>query len=257
MSLSRMLISLFLGLALAGCASSGGGRLSGDTVAEQNRQAAQVHTELGQRYMQRGQLETALEKLEKALQFDPGYVPAHTLIAILYERINKLGLAEKHYRKAASLAPDEGGVNNNLAQFLCKRGKVNEAMQFFRQAVADPFYKTPVLAYTNAGTCLLRVHRPAEAEEQLRQALAIRSNDPEALYQMARAMTQQQDYFRARAFIQRFEAVAPPRPEALLLGYTIETNLGEQEAARKYAKALRSKFPDSDQARSLQGKMNP
>ena len=46
-----------------------------------------MHTELGQQYMQQGKLEIALENLNKALSFDPGYVDAHTVIAVLYERI--------------------------------------------------------------------------------------------------------------------------------------------------------------------------
>jgi type IV pilus assembly protein PilF len=58
--------------------------------ADQALEAARVHTELGQRYMANGDLQTALEKLTLALKFDPNYAPAHTVIAVLYERINNL-----------------------------------------------------------------------------------------------------------------------------------------------------------------------
>ncbi len=253
-----VLLLILLVLALSACTSSHNGSTRSSTLpqesaADQRRSAAEVHTELGQRYMQRGQLEQALEKLEKALGFDPNYMPAHTVIAVLYERIGKPALAEKHYRKAVALAPDKGSPNNNLGQFLCRVGKVDESLPYFSKAVSDPFYKTPTVAYLNAGTCLLKINKPAQATTQLRSALAISPDNADALFQMARALVQQNDFFHARAFIQRFEALGQPRPEALMLGYTIEMGLGELEIARQYGKKLQDQFPESDQARSLQG----
>lgn len=244
---------------IAGCASTGPAvrnrdqALPQESAATQRRNAAEIHTELGQRYMQRGQLKTALGKLQKALSFDASYVPAHTVIAVLYARIGKPALAEKHYRRAQKLAPTKGSVNNNLGQFLCKMGRVRESLIYFGNALDDPFYKTPGVALVNAGTCLARINRLDEAIAKFNAALAINPADADALLAMAKALTGKQDYFHARAFIERFTDLRQPRPAALLLGYTIETQLGEREAARKYANELREKFPDSPQARSLQG----
>ena len=254
-------LGVVLACALLSACSSGGGtrqsQLPQESASEQARNAAEVHTELGQRYLERGQLEPALAKLRKALAFDPDYVPAHTVIAVLYERIGKLGNAEQEYRKAVQLAPNKGATNNNLGQFLCKIGKIDESLGYFAKAVADPFYQTPAAAYLNAGTCLLKIGQPARAVTQLRSALAINPDDADALFQMANALAQQKDYFHARAFIQRFEALGKPRPESLLLGYQIERGLGELEIARQYAKKLQDQFPESDQARSLQGQTSP
>lgn len=219
---------------------------------EQKRiNAARVHTELGRRYMQRGNLELALEKLTTALEFKPDYVPAHTVIAVLYQRIGRLAQAEQHYRRAVQLDPDKGIVNNNLGQFLCRTGHIDESLQYFHKAVTDPFYDTPQAAYVNAGTCLMNVNRPGDAATQLRQALALAPTDAEALYQMANALAAQNDFFHARAFIQRFDALGRPNPAALALGYRIETGLGEREAAQRYATQLRDEFPESEQARNL------
>lgn len=243
---------LLIVLLLAGCAGSNtrSGVQSG--AASEQLKAAEVHTELGQRYMERGQLETALEKLRKALSFDSSYVPAHTVIAVLYERIGNVTLAERHYRRAQQLEPDKGSTNNNLGQFLCRSGHAEESLAYFERAVADPFYRTPAAAQLNAGTCLLRLQRPADAVVKLREALALEPENADALFQMAHALVQQDDFFHARAFVQRFDALGQPNPAALLLGYTIETSLGERDAARDYARKLRDLFPDSPQARGLQ-----
>src|ERR1700754_634669 len=130
MRLERWGMLAALAFACAGCVGDGSG-LKASTAADDRAKGAEVHTELGQRYMQNGDLKGAMEKLQKALQFDPKYVPAHTVIAVLYERINDPASAELHYRKAIELEPKTGSNNNNLAVFLCKQGRAAEAKPYF------------------------------------------------------------------------------------------------------------------------------
>jgi len=256
MRFDRALVFSLL-LPLAGCvttqtdSSSLGKSMPQASKAEQAQDAARIHTELGQRYMANGDLQTALEKLTKALQFDPGYAPAHTVIAVLYERINKLPEAEQHYRKAVALEPGKGAPNNNLGVFLCHTGKIAEASQYFQKAVADPFYQTPDVALTNAGVCQLRANDVARAEASFRDAIARNPNNAEALFQLANTLYLHEDAFRARAFLQRFDALGQPTAASLKLGHDIETRLGNPEGARTYSKRLLSQFPDSEQAHTL------
>ncbi|WP_243649291.1 type IV pilus biogenesis/stability protein PilW [Luteibacter rhizovicinus] len=241
---------LAVALASVGCAGGGGG-LREPTSADKRSEGAQVHTELGQRYMQNGDLQGALEKLNKALQFDPNYPPAHTVIAVLYERINDNANAELHYRRAVELEPKKGAANNNLAVFLCKEGKVPEAQGYFQRALADPFYATPDLAMGNAGTCLLKTQDLDGAEVWFRKALEKNPSNVDALYQVAHVLYLKNDAFRARAFLQRYEALGAVSPDSLKLGHDIELRLGNGEVARDYAKRLRDRFPDSEPARAL------
>lgn len=257
MRLDRVLVSAGLALAMAGCVStgtngSGSTPIPHTTKAEKREEGARIHTELAQQYMANGDLQDAMVKLNKALQFDPNYVPAHTVLAVVYERINDMPNAELHYRKAASLAPDKGDTNNNLGWFLCNReGKTTEAMPYFQKAVADPFYQTPALAWSNAGICLTRANDFAGAEADFRKALAIDPQDPGALYQLANVLYLQNDAFRARAFIQRFDALGQPSAASLKLGHDIESRLGNRDAALNYGRRLQSQFPDSEQAHAL------
>ncbi|WP_266181819.1 type IV pilus biogenesis/stability protein PilW [Dyella humicola] len=259
MRLDRILLSAGVAILLAGCVSTttntAGGlstKIPRTTKADQKEEGARVHTELGQQYMQNGNLQDALVKLNKALEFDPNYVPAHTVIAVLYERINDLPNAELHYRKAQSLAPGKGDTNNNLGWFLCsKEGKAAEAVPYFQKAVADPFYQTPSLAWTNAGTCLMRGQDYAGAETDFRKALQIDPMNGETLYQLANVLYLQGDAFRARAFVQRLDALNQPTAPGLKLGHDIEARLGNRDAALNYGRRLQSQFPDSEQARAL------
>ena len=251
-----------LALALAGCVTTttGGGlgsKLAHSSRSEQAEEAARIHTELGQQYMANGDLQTALEKLTKALQFDADYAPAHTVMAVLDERINRPEEAERHYRRALELEPDKGGPNNNLGVFLCRVGKGEEAIRRFRKALKDPFYQTPDVALTNEGICQLRMGDRTGAEASLRQAVDFNPRNGEALLKLANLLYLDNDAFRARAFVQRFEALGQPSAEALKLGYDIETRLGNKEAAQTYRRRLQSQFPDSEQAHALDATVSP
>lgn len=250
-------IIMFIALAAAfallpGCGSATlEGTVKQDNPATQRQEAARVHTELGQKYLQQGKLEIALEKLNKALSFDPDFVDAHTVLAVLYERIGNVAKAEEHYKRAAELKPKGGNENNNYGTFLCKLGRYQEAETYFDRAIADPFYQTPAIALTNSGTCLLQAGKRDEAENRLRLALEQRPNDSEALFQLASVLYEKGEYFKARAFVQRFEANAKPRADALMLGRNIELKLGNGTAAGDYTRRLLKGFPDSQQARAL------
>jgi type IV pilus assembly protein PilF len=238
---------------LAACQTTGGGRVH-DTRNEKAEDAARIRVALGQRYMEQGQLKVALENLQKALQYDDKYVDAHTVIAVLYERIGNIDEAGKHYRRAVELAPKSGDTNNNYGQFLCAKGQYDEAQKYYAQAMRDPFYKTPAVLYANAGVCLVDHGgglRLDDAETDFRRALEADSGNAIALFYMAKLLYAKADYFHARAFIQRFEALGHPDPVALLLARDIEIKLGHDDAARGYAERLRKDFPDSQQTRSL------
>ena len=96
------------GLLLGGCGNTASSPVTKEDPKTQRQEAARVHTELGQKYLQQGKSEIALEKLNKALEFDPDYVDAHTVIAVLYESINDQAKAEEHYRRAVQLKPKGG-----------------------------------------------------------------------------------------------------------------------------------------------------
>jgi len=254
MRLDRILLAACLAAALTACTTTGTDPGPNPRVAQSDnaQEGARVHTELAQSYMQNGDLQGALTKLNKALSFDPNFVPAHTVMAVLDERIGNQAEAEKHYRKAVALAPDKGDTNNNLGAFLCKTGRGTEAAQYFQKAVTDPFYQTPALAWTNAGRCVESGGGDvAAAEEDYRKAIALDPQNAEALLRISSLLFQQNDAFRARAFLQRYDALEQPSPAGLKLGHDIELRLGNKDAARNYSRRLQSQFPDSEQARAI------
>jgi len=246
MNMSKRLILLFTVLILvSACASQ---QADDPYEKSQSRKAAESNTSLGLEYMNRGQYEVALGKLKKAVKADPGYAPGQTVLAVLYERIGEMDLAGKHYHKAYEADPTNGDVNNNYGTYLCKTGKEDKAIEHFLIALDDPFYSSPSVALTNAGSCALGKGDMLAANDYLRRALKIEPEFPDALMAMVRLNYEQQNYLKSRAFLQRYEAVASHDATSLLLAYKIETASGDTKAASKYKRVLEATFPKSDQA---------
>lgn len=210
-------------------------------------EAARVNTELGVAYAREGQFDVAQEKLERALQQNANYAPAHSTLAIVYQQRRDPVKAEEHYRRALRLSPRDPHTRNNFGVFLCGQGRVDEAEALFLQAASDPDYREPEAAYTNAGVCARRVPDLDRAEKHFREALALQPKHAEALAQMASLYFDRKDYLRARAYLQRYEQVGPPTAVTLWIGAKVEFALGDELAASDYARRLKSQFPESEE----------
>jgi len=256
----RVVLAL-LGLGVAACSHDpqimeppGSNTMSkvSEKAARTPQESAKVWVQLGQHYLELGKLQIAKDDLLKALKFDPKSVDAHTVLATLYDRVGDRTSAEQHYREAADLSPTTGATNNNYALYLCKLGKFDQAQKRFDVAKADGFYTSQDLVYLNSGTCILLAKGSRDAAEaDFRRAIEINPNNAQALYQLASVLYEKDDYFKARAFIQRYDALNQPSPDALLLARNIEVKLGNAEGARDYGQRLRDQFPESAQTHSL------
>jgi len=242
--------------ALVGCAttnsSQSDARRSGSAVDRVSPvRAAEVNTRLGVGYLERGDIQVAMEKLELAVEQDPKHVPAHLALGIVYQSIDRDDQALSHLETAVELAPDDGGAHNSYAVLLCQVGRYKEADRHFRAALNDPFYATPDVALANAGACARRDGRNEEAERYLREALEYDPRSRTALFNMARLSFEQGESLRARAFLQRLEAVGGLGAQALLLAVQVERSLGSTAIAEGYARTLTERYPDSPQASQL------
>ena len=167
---SRVALLAAMGILVAACGNSNEIRKISppksdtsvsETKEEKKKDAARIYVELGQRYMEQGKLDFAMENLNKALDRDPSYVDAHTVIGVLYERIGNAKAAEEHYSKAVQLAPKSGDVNNNYGQFLCATGKYAQSIPYFTAAIVVPSWATVAAVAVVKATAETWSRRPA------------------------------------------------------------------------------------------------
>ncbi len=249
--------ALFLGALvfvaqLTGCASGDVSDVTPQSLAERIS-AAETQVNLGVGYLQNGHTELALERFERALRFNPKCASAHTSMGVLYEQISQPELAEKNYRLATQLEPKKGDVRNNFGQFLCRVGRYDEADAQFKSALADPFYKTPALAASNAGKCARAAGHLEAAEQYLRVALKQNPDMKEAFLPLAGLLFARGQSMNARAFLQRYEASGLLQDaEFLKLAVQVEEKLGDAKAAAAYRDRLSNEFPSPENARSTE-----
>ncbi len=211
--------------------------------------AANANVQLGVGYLRQGNLAVAQQVLERAYAQNPKDPNVHTALGLLYERLAQPERADDHYGRAVKLAPQDPEVLNNYAVFLCRRGQAPRGEKMFLQAAANPLYRTPEVALTNAGVCARAAGRTVEAEQYLRRALALKPAFADALLPLAEISLAKGNAFNARAFLERLLAAAPASAEALALGMRIETAAGDTAAVQSYRERLAREFPQSAAAR--------
>jgi type IV pilus assembly protein PilF len=239
----RYISVLLLGFMLAACSSPS--TKADDSPQMDLEEAARINTQLGMDYLRQGNLASAEEKLKRALTQDPDLADAHVVLAILYSRKGQDDVADKHFREALSLAPNNPDALNNYGTFLCSRKRIADGEKYFIRAAQNPEFKRPELAWTNAAVCL-REAQPEKSEQYLREALKANPGYPDALAQFALICYRKSDYLRARAFLQRYEAVAQPSPQTLWVRAKTEAALGDAAAAIRYEQQLKTQFPEVD-----------
>jgi tetratricopeptide (TPR) repeat protein len=91
--------------------------------------------ELAKLYLQRSELDRAIEQYNSALAQNPNQARPHMLLGTLYDEQKKYGLSEQHYREALKINPEFAPAANNLAYLLAENSKdINEAFNYARIA---------------------------------------------------------------------------------------------------------------------------
>jgi type IV pilus assembly protein PilF len=239
----RLTVLALATLALAACA----------TPAQQQRSndAAAINTRLGIEYMRRGDLALAKEKLDKAVSQDSGSADVHAARAELFVRMGQNDDADSEFRRALGLAPRDPSIENSYAVFLCSHGRTDDGVKRFLEAARNPLYKTPEVAYSNAGVCLRVAKRDDEAALNFNRALQINSNYSEAAFQLATLQFERGQLPAARSQVDGYLANHEATADLLLLGVRVARAQGDRMGAVGYARRLQRDFAGSDQARAL------
>lgn len=246
----RVLFVLLAVFLLAGCASSKGG---GEPSASQRaRDVAAIHTELSAAYYGRGQYAIALQELGVALQADSSYAPAYNVRGLIRMSLHEDEQAEADFRRSIKLDKAYSDAYNNFGWFLCQRGRAQESLAQFQEALKNPLYATPEVAYANAGSCALKAGDVALAESNLQRALVMRPGMAEALYGLAEVNFFRADFASAKSYLFRFQqSMRELNAEQLWLAVRIERKMRDHNSEASYALQLNKRFPESREAQLL------
>jgi type IV pilus assembly protein PilF len=239
---------------LAGCAGQPAGESSvqASQAETESRQRARAFTELATAYYGRGQYKISLDELRKAITADSRFGPAYNIYGLIYMELAEDRLAEENFRRAIELDRGDSEARNNYGWFLCTRGRYDEGLEQFTQALRNPIYASPEQAMTNAGLCAELKGDLALAEANLQRSLKLQPDNPVTLLKLAGMRYRQGQLAETQRLLQRHAELAPPTAESLWLGVRVERRLGDREQEAAYGLQLRKRFPGAPETRRLQ-----
>lgn len=250
------LMALVVGM-LAGCQSNqtrDEGDATGQMGSLQDHGPADVYVDLAIAYLQQRQFQVAMHNARKAVMVAPRDSAAHNALALVHQALGQAAQAEQHFSEAVRLDPKNPFANNAFGSFLCGQKRYEEADRHFSQAIANPLNPQRWVPLTNAGACASSKGDSEAAELYWRRALQINPRFAPALKRMAQVSFDKQIYLSARAYLQRYLEVAPHTADTLWLGIQTERILGDKDQLASYELLLREGFPDSLEARNLEGR---
>ena len=115
-------------------------------------------------------------EFRRAIELKPGYSTAHEWYALFLAMHKRLDESLREMKIALELDPMSVAVNNGLGRVYHYRGEIDKAVaQFQRTLLIDPGYGE---SYFSLSMAYLRMHRYAEAEDQMTKALELTGRRP-------------------------------------------------------------------------------
>lgn len=196
------------------------------------------YTEEGIRAMTHGRTERGLRYLRRAVDLNPGHVPAACNLARALGQVGQLEEALDTVARAVQLAPDEFAPRDLAAMLLMRSGQMPAAMEQWREALRiRPDF---IPAMNNIGSALLMNAAPAEALPLFDRALQVDPANTLALYNKATALSALGRSGEALSVYQEAVQRRPDFAEAYVgMGMALERMGQVQRAAAAYQEALR------------------
>ncbi|MBL8392204.1 MAG: tetratricopeptide repeat protein [Candidatus Accumulibacter sp.] len=206
---------------------------------------------LGAAASERGQLDTAIKQIERAIELAPKAANFHNSLGAVYQKQQRFAKAEAAFRRAAEVEPQLAQAHYNLGNTLAEQGRLADAeASHVRALEIDP---NSADGHYNLGCALQGQGRVAEAEARYRRALEINPDFAAAHCNLGNALKNQGKFVEAEACYRRALEVQPDLVEAYSnLGNAFNARGRLTEAEACYRKALAIN-PDYAYARYVLG----
>lgn len=228
-------------LFLGGCVSEGG---NPKRSVDKNK-SLDLHIQLAQGYIDRGNRESARHHLRKAAEINSNSPEAMETLARLYQLEGESKLAEETFRKAIRAKKNFTLARNNFGVFLFSARRYEEALEQFELAASDLDYNGRAAALVNVGRTALLLGKNDRAKAAFEHASVLDRNSSDAHIELAEINFRLNEYARAKEHLDRFQASGQQSPRALLLGIRLERVFGNKDKEASYLLVLKNRFPYS------------
>lgn len=181
--------------------------------------------------LSQGQTETAARIATEILRLSPTSLDALEVKALCEAEQGDDAAAEATLRRAIALAPSRRWHYGDLARLLLRLGRLDEAEQVARAALASSADNAD--AHAILGSLLNDRGAPFEAAEHFRQALALAGPHPQLLTGLGLALLRQGRLEEARPVLENAAAADATALESLAYLAELEERLGRFKEAER------------------------
>ena len=126
---------------------------------------------LGNSYMDVGNIEQALVAIERAVEINPSLAECRTNLGNIYLKKDRIEDAINQYRAALQINPADAKTHNNLGNAYTKAGRLDDAISEYSESLElDPNFAE---VYTNLSVVYCEKKMFATAESVLKEAIAL------------------------------------------------------------------------------------
>jgi len=117
-------------------------------------ETSRLYNNLGRLYQEKKDFKKAESCYRRAKELNSQYIKARYNLATLLAKEGKYTLAEKEYREILERHPIYSDVYNNLGVIRMRQNRLDEAIEFFREAISQGKSKSNSQIYCNLGLAL-------------------------------------------------------------------------------------------------------
>jgi len=132
---------------------------------------ADAYYKIGLSYLNENKAQQAYVEFFRAYELDPRNKEVLNAIGIVYLlHFDEPQKAIEFFEKAVKVDPDYSEAYNNLGYSYEKMGNFEDAIPYYRKAIANPLYSTVEKAYINMGNAYYRLSRYEAALSSFKEA---------------------------------------------------------------------------------------
>jgi tetratricopeptide (TPR) repeat protein len=186
------------------------------------------HYNLGNYYLDRGEVKEALASYDTALRLEPRAAMVMVNAALAYAQEGDRPQAKKLLLQTIKITPDNASAHFNLGLLKAEENRLKEAEQELKEA----FRLDPKMAPAAYNLCILIIKdHPAEALSWCRKAVALNPQDPKYAYTLAFYQKEQKDLAGAAATLKGLLSQRPGFMDGYLLLAEVYLQQGKRSQA--------------------------
>ena len=139
---------------------------------EQRLEMSTAHYQLGVSYLNENNIQPAFVEFQKALEYNPDNKEALNTVGLIYLlKLEDYPKAVDFFQKAIKQDESYAEAWNNLGSAYEKLGKFSNAVEAYKTALKNPFYRSAEKAFYNLGRAYYRMGKFNDAADAYTEAI--------------------------------------------------------------------------------------